>query len=104
MLSVLSPAGAALDEVRDSIDGFLRTLEREDGEVRFELKILPMGAGRLWLRPGESDPEAPGVKALEQAVADVRGEPGEVRKNSTAAGSTRSSSCGPAPTASASRR
>ena len=39
-----------------------------------------MGAGRLWLRPGESDPEAPGVKALEQAVADVRGEPGEVRK------------------------
>ena len=39
-----------------------------------------MGAGRLWLRPGESDPEAPGVKALEQAVDDVRGEPGEVRK------------------------
>jgi acetylornithine deacetylase/succinyl-diaminopimelate desuccinylase-like protein len=55
-------------------------LEREDGEVRFELKVLPMGAGRLWLRPGESDPGAPGVRAMEQAVAEVRGRPGEVRK------------------------
>ena len=80
VVSVMSPAGTSLNEVRESIAAFLRTLEQEDGEVRYEFKVLPMGAGRLWLRPGESDPEAPGVKALEQAVADVRGEPGEVRK------------------------
>src|SRR6201994_3135066 len=72
VVSVLSPAGTTLSEVRDSITAFLRMLEREDGEVRFELKVLPMGAGRLWLRPGESDPGAPGVRAMEQAVADVR--------------------------------
>ena len=41
--------GRAQNEVRDAIDSFIRTLEREDGEVRFERKILPMGAGRLWL-------------------------------------------------------
>ena len=76
----MSPAGTTLNEVRDAIGAFLRTLEREDGEVRYEFKVLPMGAGRLWLRPGESDPDAQGVKAMEQAVADVRGEPGEVRK------------------------
>ena len=80
LISVMSPAGTTLNEVRASIEAFLRTLEQEDGEVRYEFKVLPMGAGRLWLRPGESDPDAPGVKALEQAVADVRGEPGEVRK------------------------
>ena len=80
VVSVMSPAGTTLNEVRDAIGAFLRTLEREDGEVRYEFKVLPMGAGRLWLRPGESDPDAPGVKAMEQAVADVRGEPGEVRK------------------------
>ena len=68
MLSVLSPPGATLNEVRDAIDAFLRMLEQEDGEVRFERKILPMGAGRLWLRPGEVDPEHPGVKAMEAAV------------------------------------
>jgi succinyl-diaminopimelate desuccinylase len=80
VVSVLSPAGTTLNDVRDSITAFLRMLEREDGEVRFELKVLPMGAGRLWLRPGESDPGAPGVRAMEQAVAEVRGRPGEVRK------------------------
>jgi len=80
VVSVMSPAGTTLNEVRDAIGAFLRTLEREDGEVRYEFKVLPMGAGRLWLRPGESDPDAQGVKAMEQAVADVRGEPGEVRK------------------------
>jgi acetylornithine deacetylase/succinyl-diaminopimelate desuccinylase-like protein len=80
VVSVLSPAGTTLPEVRQSISSFLRTLEQEDGEVRYEFKVLPMGAGRLWLRPGESDPEAPGVKAMEQAVADVRGRPGDVRK------------------------
>ncbi len=53
---------------------------REDGEVRFELKVLPMGAGRLWLRPGEVDPDHPGVKALEAAVQEVTGRAGEVRK------------------------
>jgi acetylornithine deacetylase/succinyl-diaminopimelate desuccinylase-like protein len=71
VLSVLSPPGASLNEVRDAIDAFLRVLEKEDGEVRFERKILPMGAGRLWLRPGETDPEHPGVKALEAAVREV---------------------------------
>lgn len=80
VISIMSPAGTTLNEVRASIDAFLRQLEQEDGEVRYEFKVLPMGAGRLWLRPGESDPQAPGVKAMEQAVADVRGEPGEVRK------------------------
>jgi acetylornithine deacetylase/succinyl-diaminopimelate desuccinylase-like protein len=71
VLSILSPAGASLIEVREAIDAFLRTLEQEDGEVRFERKILPMGAGRLWLRPGESDPDHPGVKALESAVREI---------------------------------
>jgi len=71
VLSVLSPAGASLNEVREAIDAFIRMLEREDGEVRFERKILPMGAGRLWLRPGECDPGHPGVKALEAAVREV---------------------------------
>ena len=80
ILSVMTPAGATLTEVRDAIDAFLRMLEREDGEVRFEFKVLPMGAGRLWLRPGEVDRDHPGVKALEAAVKDVTGRPGEVRK------------------------
>jgi acetylornithine deacetylase/succinyl-diaminopimelate desuccinylase-like protein len=80
VLSVLSPAGTTLNEVRDSISAFLRRLEEDDGEVRFEFKVLPMGAGRLWLRPGESDPAAPGVKAMEHAVVEVRGTPGDVRK------------------------
>lgn len=71
VLSVLSPPGASLNEVRDAIDAFLRMLEQEDGAVRFERKILPMGAGRLWLRPGEVDPEHPGVRALEAAVREV---------------------------------
>lgn len=75
VLSILSPAGAPLGEVRDAIDAFLRMLEREDGEVRFERKILPMGAGRLWLRPGEVDPEHASVKALEAAVREAGGEP-----------------------------
>ena len=77
VLSVLSPAGASLNEVRDAIDGFLRMLEQEDGEVRFERKILPMGAGRLWLRPGEVDPEHPGVKALDGG--DPRARPAGAR-------------------------
>lgn len=71
VLSILSPAGASLNEVRDAIDAFIRMLEQEDGEVRFERKVLPMGAGRLWLRPGECDPEHPGVKALEAAVREI---------------------------------
>lgn len=75
VLSILSPAGASLAEVRAAIDSFLRTLEEEDGEVRFERKILPMGAGRLWLHPGESDPESPGVKALESAIRAAGREP-----------------------------
>ncbi len=80
VLSVLSPAGASLAEVRAAIDAFLRMLEQEDGEVRFERKILPMGAGRLWLHPGESDPESPGVKALEAAIRAVGKNEPEVRK------------------------
>ena len=80
VLSVMSPAGTTLMEVRDAIDAFLRTLEQEDGEVRFESKVLPMGAGRLWLRPGEVDRGHAGVKALEAAVQEVTGHSGEVRK------------------------
>jgi acetylornithine deacetylase/succinyl-diaminopimelate desuccinylase-like protein len=76
VLSVLSPAGASLEEVRVAIDAFLRQLEQEDGEVRFERKVLPMGAGRLWLHPGESDPDSVGVKALEAAIRTAgRNEP-----------------------------
>ena len=80
VLSVLTPPGAALDEVRAAIDDFLRTLEQEDGEVRFERKILPMGAGRLWLRPGQVDPEHAGVKALDTAIREVTGEEPVVRQ------------------------
>lgn len=80
VISVMSPAGATLPEVEASIADFLRELEREDGEVRYDFKVLPMGAGRLWLRPGESDPEAAGVKALQAAIEEVRGAPGEVRR------------------------
>jgi succinyl-diaminopimelate desuccinylase len=80
VVSVMSPAGVTLPGVRASIERFLRTLEQEDGEVIFEFKVLPMGAGRLWLRPGESDPRALGVEAMQRAVQDVRGTPGEVRK------------------------
>lgn len=80
VLSILSPPGASLNEVRDAVDVFLRMLEQEDGEVRHERKILPMGSGRLWLRPGEVDPEHAGVKALEAAIREHgRNEP-EVRK------------------------
>ncbi|HEX3361178.1 MAG TPA: M20/M25/M40 family metallo-hydrolase [Solirubrobacterales bacterium] len=79
VLSVLSPAGASLAEVRAAIDAFLRKIEKEDGEVRFERKILPMGAGRLWLHPGESDPDSPGVKALAAAI-EGSGRSPEVRK------------------------
>jgi acetylornithine deacetylase/succinyl-diaminopimelate desuccinylase-like protein len=80
VLSILSPPGSRLREVGDALDAFLRMLEREDGEVRYERKLLPMNAGRLWLRPGECDPDAPGVKALEAAVAEVTGSRAEVRK------------------------
>jgi acetylornithine deacetylase len=80
VLSILSPPGSELGEVRDALDAFLRLLEREDGEVRYERKLLPMGAGRLWLRPGECDPSAAGVTALQSAVAEVTSEAGEVRK------------------------
>jgi succinyl-diaminopimelate desuccinylase len=34
-----------------------------------------MGAGRLWLHPGESDPESAGVKALETAIRAAGREP-----------------------------
>lgn len=80
VLSVMSPPGSTLTEVRVAIEAFLRTLEGEDGEVRFESKILPMGAGRLWLRPGEVDPDHPGIKALEAAVKEVTGTSAEVRR------------------------
>jgi acetylornithine deacetylase/succinyl-diaminopimelate desuccinylase-like protein len=80
VLSILSPPGTRLPEVAEALDSFLRMLEREDGEVRFERKLLPMGAGRLWLRPGECDPEAPGVRALMAAAADVTGAAGEIRQ------------------------
>jgi acetylornithine deacetylase/succinyl-diaminopimelate desuccinylase-like protein len=80
VLSVLSPPGTELREVSDGIDAFLRTLEQEDGEVRFERKLLPMGAGRLWLRPGEVDPNHEGVLALSAAVKSVTGKDAIVRE------------------------
>lgn len=80
VISVLSPAGTTLPEVEASIVAFLRRLEEQDGEVRYEGKVLPMGSGRLWLRPGESDPDAPGVSALLAAIEEVRGVSGEVRR------------------------
>ena len=73
VLSILSPSGTTLNEVRDAIAAFLEELRADDTEVRFEFKVLPMGAGRLWLRPGEVDPEHVGVKALTHAIATVRG-------------------------------
>jgi acetylornithine deacetylase/succinyl-diaminopimelate desuccinylase-like protein len=73
VLSILSPNGVTLNDVRDDIDAFLRVLEAEDGEVRFERKLIPMGGGRLWLRPAEADREHPGVLALEEAVRTVTG-------------------------------
>jgi len=79
VLSVLSPPGTTLTEVRDAIDAFLRTMEAEAGGARFERKLLPMGAGRLWLRPGEADPEHEGVRALGAAVREVTGAEGAVR-------------------------
>ncbi len=81
IVSVMSPAGVTLPEVQASIESFAAELasEHQDG-VRFEVKVLPMGAGRLWLRPGESDPDHRGVKALDAALTTVRGAGGEVRK------------------------
>jgi len=80
VLSVLSPPGTTLLAVRDAIEAFLRELEADDPQARFESKVLPMGAGRIWLRPGEVDPEHEGVRALEAAVREVTGETAIVRQ------------------------
>lgn len=80
VLSILSAPGTKLPEVSEALDAFLRLLEREDGEVRFERKLLPMGAGRLWLRPGECDPDAPGVRALAAAVLEATGQPARIKE------------------------
>ena len=80
VLSVLSPPGTTLLAVRDAIEAFLRELEANDPEARFESKVLPMGAGRIWLRPGEVDPEHEGVRALAAAVREVTGETPLVRQ------------------------
>jgi succinyl-diaminopimelate desuccinylase len=80
VLSVLSPIGVSLTDVRDDIDAFLRMLESEDGEVRFERKLIPMGGGRLWLRPAEASNADPGVLALQTAVEAVTGSPARVRQ------------------------
>jgi acetylornithine deacetylase/succinyl-diaminopimelate desuccinylase-like protein len=80
VLSVLSPPGTTLLAVRDAIEAFLRELEADDPQARFESKVLPMGAGRIWLRPGEVDPEHEGVRALEAAVREVTGETALVRQ------------------------
>jgi succinyl-diaminopimelate desuccinylase len=80
VLSILSSPGSKLGEVGEALDAFLRMLEREDGEVLFERKLLPMGAGRLWLRPGECDPESAGVRAVVAAVAEVTGEQAQVKE------------------------
>ena len=78
VLSILSPIGVELNDVRDDIDAFLRALETDDGDVRFERKLIPMGGGRLWLRPAEADPNHPGVVALRAAVRDITGREAKV--------------------------
>jgi succinyl-diaminopimelate desuccinylase len=80
VLSVLSPIGVSLTDVREDIDAFLRTLEQEDGEVRFERKLIPMGGGRLWLRPAEASTDDPGVLALQSAIEAVTGSSATVRQ------------------------
>jgi succinyl-diaminopimelate desuccinylase len=78
VLSILSPIGVELNDVRDDIDAFLRELEAEDGDVRFERKLIPMGGGRLWLRPAEAAPDHPGVVALQAAVRALTGREAKV--------------------------
>jgi acetylornithine deacetylase/succinyl-diaminopimelate desuccinylase-like protein len=78
VLSILSPIGVDLTDVRDDIDAFLRALEAEDGDVRFERKLIPMGGGRLWLRPAEAAPDHPGVLALRAAVQALTGREAKV--------------------------
>jgi acetylornithine deacetylase/succinyl-diaminopimelate desuccinylase-like protein len=78
VLSILSPIGVELNDVRDDIDAFLRVLEADDGDVRFERKLIPMGGGRLWLRPAEADPNHPGVVALRAAVRSLTGRDAQV--------------------------
>jgi len=78
VLSILSPIGVELNDVRDDIDAFLRALETDDGDVRFERKLIPMGGGRLWLRPAEADPNHPGVVALRAAVREITGRDAKV--------------------------
>jgi acetylornithine deacetylase len=80
VLSILSPPGTSFGDVYESVGGFLRELAAEDGEATFEYKVIPMGAGRLWLRPGEVDPKHPGVRALAEAVQAVDGRSAEVRQ------------------------
>lgn len=80
VLSVLSPPGTTLPAVRTAIETFLGDFEREHARARFESKLLPMGAGRLWLRPGEADPEHPGVRALQEAVTTETGDTAQVRQ------------------------
>jgi acetylornithine deacetylase/succinyl-diaminopimelate desuccinylase-like protein len=80
VLSILSPPGTSFSDVYESVGAFLRELAVEDGEATFEYKVIPMGAGRLWLRPGEVDPEHPGIRALAEAVQAVDGRSAEVRQ------------------------
>jgi acetylornithine deacetylase len=68
----------SLTDVAEDVDAFLRELEREDGEVRFERKLIPMGGGRLWLRPAEAARDHPGVRALAHAVRTVTGDEPEI--------------------------
>jgi acetylornithine deacetylase/succinyl-diaminopimelate desuccinylase-like protein len=78
VLSILSPIGVDLTDVRDDIDAFLRLLEAEAGDVRFERKLIPMGGGRLWLRPAEAASDHPGVLALRAAVQALTGREAKV--------------------------
>lgn len=78
VLSILSPSGVRLEDVRADVDAFLRSLEAEDPDVRYEYKLIPMGGGRLWLRPAEADPAHPGIRALAAAVREITGEECEV--------------------------
>lgn len=78
VLSVMTPVGVDLADIREDIDQFLSELETEDGQVTFERKLIPMGAGRLWLKPGEVDPAHPAVGALQRATEVERGVPAAI--------------------------
>jgi len=56
-----------------TIDAFLRALEADDGDVRFERKLIPMEAGGFWLRPAEASPPITPVSTRSSRSASAYG-------------------------------